>query len=135
MSYIQWDDSLSVGVARIDDQHRKLIDMINDLDASVNQVWEEEAVFETLTGLFEYVQEHFRTEEELFDRHGYEGGAAHKKEHAAFVGRVLEFHRRIEDGGKIVAAELLTYLQEWLLEHIRKSDMKYRPFLTKKGAV
>lgn len=133
MAYIQWDNSLSVGVKIIDDQHRKLIDMINDLDASVNQAWEEEAINETLTGLFEYVQEHFKTEEDLFDEHGYAGGEAHKKEHKAFVGKLLDFHRRIEDRGKEIAPELIDFLQEWLLNHIRKTDGKYAPFLAGRG--
>ncbi|MFH1279838.1 MAG: bacteriohemerythrin [Candidatus Eisenbacteria bacterium] len=133
MAYIQWDNSLSVGVKRIDDQHRRLIDMINDLDASVNQVWEEEAVNETLTGLFDYVQEHFRTEENLFDEHGYPEGDAHKKEHKAFVGRLLDFHRRVEDHGKEIAPEMIAFLQDWLLNHIRKIDQKYAPFLAGKG--
>ena len=126
---IVWSDVYSVGVADLDQQHRKLIDMINQLGDLPREKNAESSMVlhEILSGLFDYTQIHFRDEEEHLRRMGYPQLDAHEREHAAFVAKVATFNVAAL-GGILDKEGVRRYLQEWLLTHILKSDMHYRRF-------
>ena len=126
---IVWSDAYSVGVADLDRQHRKLIDMINqlgDLPAEKNAE-SAAALHEILSALFDYTQTHFRDEEAHLRRMGYPQLEAHEREHAAFVAKIATFNMAAL-GGILDSMGVQRYLREWLLSHILKSDMHYRRF-------
>jgi hemerythrin-like metal-binding protein len=129
LEIVVWSDAYSVGVADLDRQHRKLIDMVNQLaDLPAEKNAESSAVLhETLSGLFDYTQIHFRDEEDHLRRLGYTQLAAHEREHAAFIAKIANFNMAAL-GGILDRVGVQRYLREWLLSHILKSDMHYRRF-------
>jgi PAS domain S-box-containing protein/hemerythrin-like metal-binding protein len=128
-----WDEAYSVGVAAMDDQHKKLFGMINQLaDCHAARNCESSGVFhEVLSNMFDYTQLHFKDEEVYLQRIGYPKLARHEGEHATFVEKVTGFSIAAEAGVQDEAA-VHRYLKVWLQSHILESDMQYRDFVKSK---
>jgi putative two-component system response regulator len=128
-----WTDSFSVGVSELDEQHKKLIGMINQLsDTHAGDSAERSRKFhEILSSMFDYTQIHFKTEESYLHDIAYPQSEAHQKEHASFVEKMATFSLTALDGTH-EPADVHQYLKEWLLSHILKSDMQYRHFTEEK---
>lgn len=133
MALIQWNDGLSVGVVEIDRQHQKLIGMINDLNDAMKQRKGKDVLSKIINGLTIYTETHFRTEEQYFDQFGYSDANNHKKEHLHFTKKVTEFKDGFDKGKIGVAIEVVTFLSNWLQNHIKGVDKKYGPFFNEKG--
>lgn len=133
MALIQWNDSFSVKVAEIDQQHQKLVYMINELNDAMKQRKGKDVLGKIINGLVNYAATHFNTEEKYFDRFGYPETDSHKKEHVAFVKRVSEFKDGFEKGKLGLSIEVMNFLSEWLKNHIKVNDMKYSQFFNKNG--
>jgi hemerythrin len=133
MPLIQWSDSLKVKVAEIDQQHQKLVGMINDLNEAMRQGKGKVVLGKILSGMVTYAASHFRTEEKYFDQFGYPEADSHKKEHGAFTKKVLEFKDGFEKGKLGLSMEVMDFLSDWLQNHIKGVDMKYGPFFNSKG--
>ncbi len=133
MVLIEWNDSFSVQVDEIDDQHQILVSMINDLHEAMIQRLGDRILADIVEGLIEYTETHFKTEEEYFARFGYADTTNHLKEHAAFVQTVAGFKQGLDDGKLFLSIEILNYLSDWLRNHIKRTDMKYVPFFKSMG--
>jgi hemerythrin len=131
MSYIVWNDNLSVGVEVIDKQHMRIIDYINELHAVVHSVSPDrkERIAAIVNDTIDYTESHFGFEETLLEEVNYLYLKAHKRVHQLFVRRVLEYKARMEKGEDI-AQELLDTLARWLLNHIRNEDKDYAKWLS-----
>jgi hemerythrin-like metal-binding protein len=133
MPFITWSDRLSVGIESIDNQHKNLVEIINDL----NDAMEANAADEIMQGIFErltrYTVEHFAFEEELFDQYGYKGSAAHKAQHEALIATVIALKDKMESGSNRLGIEVMEFLKRWLTDHILKTDMDYAKQLVAKG--
>lgn len=133
MSLIRWNDSLRLDVTEIDQQHRRLVDMTNEVSEAIRQGKSKERLGKTLQSLLAYAGTHFKIEESHFERLGYPEAEKHKAEHAAFVRKVVEFKHNFEAGKLGVATQLATYLGDWLQKHIKGSDRKYAAYFHEKG--
>lgn len=122
MELIQWDNSLSIHVQFIDDQHKRLISMINELGYVLTEGKVTRALPVILQGLLDYTVYHFDTEEEYFEEYGYEHAEEHLKEHRGFIDNMHELIDELNTGNQIDPRELLAYLQKWLVNHIQVSD-------------
>jgi hemerythrin len=129
MAFMEWQDSYSVGVAELDADHRRLIDIINRLDAAET---EGGAVLWVLDELEDYVRYHFSREEARLKAVDYPELDAHIAEHCAFV-EWLETVRKTyglaPDSRFHLARIVNDYLYKWLTGHILSSDMAYRDYL------
>lgn len=133
MAIIQWNDTFSVNVAEIDKQHQKLIAMINELHDAMRQGKSNDVLKPILNGLIEYTGVHFKTEENLFARYKYPEAENHKKAHADFVAKVMDFKTRFESSAVGLSIDVMTFLSNWLQNHIKGEDKKYAPFLNANG--
>jgi hemerythrin len=133
MALIQWNDSLSVDVAEIDRQHQKLVLMINELSEAMKQGKGKDVLGKILNSLIGYTATHFQTEEKYFDLYRYPETAIHKKEHVAFVQNISDFKDGFEKGKLSVTIELMNFLSDWLIHHIKGTDKKYSTFFNAKG--
>jgi hemerythrin-like metal-binding protein len=132
---LRWSDLLSVGIDSIDSQHKKLVDLINQLYKQMNSGSTKVAVGKTLANLIDYTGSHFHFEEELFAKYDYPEQKDHKVVHSKLVAQVVEFQRQFQKGEKDVSLELMEFLKDWLVNHIKKTDKQYSPFLLSKGVV
>ncbi len=134
MPLIEWRNDFSVNIREVDEQHKKLIAMLNELYDAMSAGKGKEVLSRILDGMAEYTVTHFTTEERLMREYNYPGYVKHKREHESFVRRVLEFREKFEKG-EITAVEVMRYLSEWLKNHILGSDKKFGPYLNARGVV
>jgi len=133
MGLIQWNSSLSIGINEIDEQHKKLIVMINQLQDAMRVGKGKEILGTTLNELVRYTVYHFSTEEKYFDRYDYPETATHIDEHAKFIREVSAFKKEFEEGRIGITIKLMNFLSDWLVNHIMGSDKKFGPYLNEKG--
>ena len=133
MALINWESSFSVNVAEIDAQHQKIIGFINDLNDAMKQGKGKEALGTILNDLIEYTATHFKFEEQYFDKFGYVNTAEHKQHHAKLVSEVIGFRDSFQSGKLGVTVEVLTFLVNWLKNHILVEDKKYTSCFNNNG--
>jgi hemerythrin len=133
MALIQWASVFSVNVAEIDKQHQKLIALINNLNDAMKQGKGKESLAEIIDELSNYAANHFAFEEKYFDKFGYPAATSHKLEHANFVKKVSEFKNGFDSGRLALTIEVMTFLKDWLQNHIQGIDKKYSSFFNEKG--
>ena len=123
MALLLWDDNLNTGIQVLDDQHRRIVEMINQLHAAQTG-GSQLVVAEVIDELVDYTLSHFAFEEELMEEAGYPFCAAHKRVHEVFTKRVSEYRMRFQAGDDVVD-ELKSMLSRWLFDHIRGDDQAY----------
>lgn len=133
MALINWNSSLSVNIAEIDNQHQKLVGMINDLNEAMRQGKGKTVLGQIINGLIGYVGTHFKTEEKYFEQFGYPETDLHKKEHQEFTSKVGDFKKGFEGGQMGLSIEVMNFLSDWLQSHIKIVDKKYAPLFIEKG--
>ena len=133
MSLIKWNDSFSVNVVKIDQEHQKLFEMVNDLTDAMKAGHGKDVLGDILNGLISYTASHFQLEEKYFQQVKYPDAAAHKKEHVEFVNKVTDFKKEFDEGRATVSVNILQFLSKWLQNHIKGTDQKYSSFLNEKG--
>ena len=121
---VQWDARYALGLPEIDEQHQELFNIIND-------VWRvqvlnsgSEALDAIIARLERYTQQHFSAEEALMSAENYPQLAAHCAAHRQFIERVARERKTVRERGA-VSLDLLHFLRDWLLRHIRESDADY----------
>lgn len=133
MALFTWCDDYSVKVPSIDQQHHKLVDMLNALHDGMTKGGSRAQLEELLNGLVSYTVEHFAYEEELFAEHGFPHAEAHVAEHQRLVQQVTEFKRKHETGSAKINMQLMKFLKDWLINHILGSDKAYSGHLVERG--
>lgn len=133
MSLLTWTPDLSVGVRQLDDDHKKLITMINELHAGMLAGHSNEVVGGVLNRLGNYTIEHFQREERLFVQTNYPGSAAHKREHEKLKAQVVAEIEKFQSGKTGLGMETLRFLRDWLKHHIQESDKAYSAHLNARG--
>jgi len=130
MALITWQDSYSVGVAQIDNDHKLLVSLINQLGAAVEEGQSGDVVGSVLNVVIEYTASHFGREELLMEKGGYPGLAAHKAEHAKLTARVRDIVARYNGGtdGQL-DRDVLVFLKTWLTGHILGVDRQYTDYV------
>ena len=120
MALLVWQAELDTGIDVIDQQHQRIVALINQLAEATGRD-DQAAVLEELV---DYTLSHFAFEEELLEESGYTFGPAHKRVHDMFVRRVGEYRMRFE-AGEDITTELKGMLARWLFNHIRSDDKSY----------
>lgn len=133
MGLITWDDSLSVQVTEIDNQHKKLIDIINNLSDAMRERKGNEVMTKILSDLASYTQTHFKWEERHFQKFNYKDTPAHLKEHEKFVDQIKKYKADFESGKLAMSIEVMNFLSDWLRGHIKGTDQKYTSFFHENG--
>ena len=133
MSFFTWDASYSNGIQSIDDQHRKLIKLADELFEAMKSGKGKEVIGKVLSSLIDYTVTHFTYEEKLMQTAGYPLYLAHHKIHQDLVRKVKEFHEKFQTGNTMLTVELMNFLKTWLIDHIKGEDRKYAPYLIEKG--
>ena len=133
MAFIEWKDSFNLGIEHLDDQHRQLVKQINILHDAMKVGKGKESLNQILNALINYTATHFTSEEILFRQYNYPGSEKHMAEHAKFVKEVLSFKANFDKGNMMLSIDVMTFLENWLINHILGSDMEYKPFLLSHG--
>ncbi|HJN50975.1 MAG: bacteriohemerythrin [Pseudomonadales bacterium] len=135
MDKIEWSDKFTVGVEVLDEQHKTLVGMINNLLETPNVASNTAIITELLNAMIQYAITHFETEEGLMRRYTYPAFESQKEQHVEFMKNTSEFCK-VEEGTVVIenfSDSVLTYLREWWVNHILVDDMKYKSFFAEKG--
>jgi hemerythrin len=129
MGQLIWTDDLNTGIDIIDNQHRRIAEMINHLNAVLNsrstgRNSRSKFVRTVIEELVDYTLSHFAFEEALMEDSGYPFTSGHKRLHRMLGKHVAEYRAR-NQAGEDVAKELHGLLNRWLFSHIRNEDAAY----------
>ena len=129
MPKIEWNDQLSVGVKDIDDQHRELIRIANNLAQAASLGQEQQILDKVLAELHEYTHFHFQSEEELMDKIQYPDRDEHIKEHVRLKEDVKNYEHLIHEDKDPTPESIIDFVKEWLFGHILTYDLKLANFI------
>jgi len=128
MAFLEWDESMALGLPAIDSQHKELIGWTKTLYDAVQKGEGARIIDDVLQKLIGYVQHHFFDEERLMFSHDFPGFTSHRQEHDFFVTRLMGMHTDIENGEEL-SAKTLDFLIDWLVSHIKGTDQDYGRFI------
>jgi hemerythrin len=120
---IAWTNDLNTGIDVIDNQHKRIVDYINQLESAITQA-NRVAVGQVLNELVDYTLSHFAFEESLQEEAGYKFSKPHKAIHEVFAKRVARYQER-HNAGEDIAEQLHEMLSTWLVHHIKRDDIAY----------
>lgn len=134
-TFIVWSPDLSVGFQFIDDQHKMLIQLLNDLAShrDGNTEGERDYLKGVIKELVDYAKVHFATEEDLMLQTGFQGYDEHKREHEKFVLNVVGLVKDFNNNKSTTAETLITFLRKWILNHIAGTDKNYSGYFKEHG--
>lgn len=133
MSLIDWDQKFSVNVTGIDEEHKKLVSLTNELHDAMRSGKGRLIVGTILEELLNYTKTHFANEEQLMAKASYPGLASHKVVHTRLVNQVHELIEKNEAGSLSLSMEVMSFLKSWLIDHIQGVDKTYSSHLNKNG--
>ncbi len=128
-----WSEAYSVKVGIIDTQHKKLVDLINELHQAMISRKGKEHLGTILSSLVKYTQAHFKAEEGILQSNQYPELANQQTEHDRFTHTVLEFQCKFQKNEIGLTIEVMDFLKDWLSKHILGTDKKYSPYLNARG--
>jgi len=133
LELITWTDRLACGVKLIDDQHKGLVELVNEMFNHVTGNYQQEHDYfnRVIQEAVKYVKTHFATEEKIMLATKFAGYAEHKKEHDAFVLAVVDNIKDYEAGNRLTLSSFTRYLKEWILSHIAMVDKQYFDYFRK----
>ncbi|MGO9775221.1 MAG: bacteriohemerythrin [Terracidiphilus sp.] len=134
MPLIVWTDQMSVGVKLLDNDHKKLVLLINQMHAGLMTGRAKPSLERVFQDLISYTRIHHSHEEQLLLETGFHGTATHKQEHESTIERAVELQMRFKSS-EVLGAELeiMHQLREWLFRHIQGSDKEFVAHLKAKG--
>ncbi|MBA4384693.1 MAG: hypothetical protein C0410_08150 [Anaerolinea sp.] len=131
---LQWSNRFSVGIKELDNQHQRLINLINRLIlVSATNSIHSEIIKSILEEMTTYAQVHFKTEERLMETYEFPEIKEHKKRHLDFQIKTMDLYEEIEQSTEQTAEVLYNFLADWWSQHILQEDMAYKDFFIDKG--
>jgi hemerythrin len=122
MPLVLWNDSVSIKNVEIDNQHKILFNLLNDLHDAMTEGKGRQMVGDTLKGLFEYTKTHFIYEEQLMKKISSPKYAYHKSQHDQFVLKVMQLSKDFQEGKATITIEITSFVKDWLVNHIQGVD-------------
>ncbi len=129
----RWTEAYRVKIAVLDEQHQRLFDTVNELDQALRSRQGQAALTPVLDKLAEYASEHFAAEESLMEEHDFPGLSTHRAQHETFRQKMADFLDDHEAGKAGVPVSLMLFMQDWLKQHVLKTDKQYSAFLNARG--
>ncbi len=135
MEKIKWENSFSIDVSVIDEEHKQFILIINKVIASMQINSKREKISEALNDMTLYALSHFKNEEEYMMEFDYPEYLLHKKEHKDFILTTVGICKSVTNGNYNITDSLLKYLKKWLAEHIQVTDKRLTVCFNKNGLI
>ncbi len=123
-----WNDAYSFDIPIIDEQHKKLFHIYDNLSEMINsdKPNDDASIRQILIELEEYTKFHFLTEENLFIKAGVANAEDHIIEHGLFIKKIQDCMHAYEYKNPLLAKNMLNFVKKWLISHILESDIEYK---------
>jgi len=128
MGALEWNESLSVGVESIDNEHKRLIKIANAIIKISNDSGSKTQLTRALSYLREYTVIHFQNEEHYMQSIHFPGLGEHRQEHARLKNVVKDYQATLYHSESLEGIDVLGFIRSWLLDHVLKTDMKIKSF-------
>lgn len=135
MEILKWRKGYATGVEQMDDQHKRLIELVNQMYRVIRDKEGTEALDGVLQKMSDYAERHLRDEEDLLHEYSYPGLESHKKAHSEYYAKMDELLAEMNVDKQKAAQKIYVFLRKWWVEHIVGEDREYGPFLRKKKDV
>jgi len=133
----KWKDSYSTDIKEIDKQHKRLLEIGSELAQIVSakdSLDHYDEIMKVLSELKKYTIYHFNYEEAMMEKYQYGDLDKHRREHQAFVTKIVEVESKdIDENQKRVSMDILIFIADWIEKHILKTDHEYKGFFHSKG--
>ncbi len=129
----EWVDAFQVGVKELDDQHRRLFSLVNELSEIIGRTGKIEGHDKEKKELLAFARAHFQSEEALMEAHDYSRREVQRKEHGDLLARLERFAGEGERRVRPRAQTAVDYLKDWLIRHVLLEDLRYRDFFKERG--
>ncbi len=133
MALMTWNDTYSIGIKFVDDQHAGLFDSLNELHAAMLKGQERNVIGSLLQDLLAYTRSHFSAEELMLTKARYPDIAAHRMKHQKLTAEVAAYAERYKRGEAALSVHLIHFLRDWLTQHILREDRAYGAWLSQAG--
>ena len=120
---MKWDSSFAIGIAAIDDQHKKIFEHLLAIENSVakRDPWHIVRFF--LAQLTEYLKFHLAVEEAVLEIVGYPDRAGHGESHARLMGQIDALEKELQKNA--TGVHLVGFFEDWFIRHVLSSDRDY----------
>jgi hemerythrin-like metal-binding protein len=129
----KWKEEYNVNITVIDEQHKKFLEIINELKIIINNNLCKTKVSEVFFQLAYLIDHYFIKEEIYFNDLKYPNIIQHKTDHKKFIDRIIQFQKDVENNKPNLCLDIYKYLENWFDEHILKYDKEAVEYLLKKG--
>jgi hemerythrin len=134
MDFMTWTEAMSVGVQSLDEDHKKLFAIVNDLHDGIRAGHRKDILEDVVDQLVDYTKFHFAREEHFLKQNSFASFEMHKSEHDGMIKKIINVQLRLRDASVVMLdLELMGFLQSWLINHIQRSDKKYQACLNSNG--
>lgn len=130
---LEWDNQYNVGVVELDNQHKGLFAIINELIDAIESNSEEEHLQHIIDSIIRYKRLHFSTEERYFKEFNYEETEIHMHAHEMFNKKIAEIQKQNEGNAITFSFALVDFLEDWLIEHLMTVDQHYKKCFQEHG--
>ena len=129
MTYVEWNNNLSIGITNIDNQHKRLFEILNELHDANNSPDRETVAAACLRNMVSYAEEHFRDEEEYMEFINYPEIECQRKEHKIFIDKISDYERAQTLMSYTPFQDMLDFLKDWIVNHLQGKDQEIGAFL------
>jgi hemerythrin-like metal-binding protein len=133
MALIYWMPEYNTGIEVIDQQHHILVDLINELYQAQENGAGNKELLKILGKVGMYATSHFAREENLFEVHNYPEAEEHIQEHNYFEDMLFQFEDECKAGRQDLTENAISFLSDWLVNHLNGTDKEYVPYLKSRG--
>lgn len=128
---IIWTNELSIGNSTVDDEHKKLLEIFNDLVELIEYKKDRQEFAKILTKMTDYSLIHFKREEKYMEKLSYPVLAQHKKSHRDYIYKVAMYNVDLLSANPPDPKEVIAFLEKWWTNHIMIHDNEYEHFKNK----
>lgn len=132
MQSLKWNSRYNLGIARIDSQHKMLVEEIGKLQEAMAKGNANKVVSRTIDALHNYAKTHFREEEEMLRKAGFPELSDHRRYHNSFLEKIEQMKDDYESGKSSITIRLNNFLGNWMISHIENIDRQYLKYLDRK---
>ncbi len=128
-----WNSNYNLGIEEIDEQHRMLVGLMNQLHDALKVGKAKNIIGAILASMEDYASFHFHTEEKYMEEFNYANSEQHRAEHEEFTMQIAGFRESFERGDLTVSIKVMRFLMDWLIKHIMRVDRQYVQILKARG--
>jgi hemerythrin len=129
MAILEWEKRFEIGQKQFDEHHKRLVALLNQTYDNLMDGASQEALESIIAELADYAVYHFKAEESSMASYGYADLPVHQEEHKKFNLMVAAFQENLKEGRHDLAVDVLSFLGNWLFDHILETDLKYCHFI------